>query len=81
MEVNYVELIGYIASALVLISFFMKNIRTLRLVNCFGCSFFIAYGILLESIPIIITNVAILSVNLFYLFIKKEVTPTAENQD
>jgi uncharacterized protein with PQ loop repeat len=80
MELNYVELIGYAASALVLASFFMKNIRTLRIVNCFGCFFFIIYGVLLESIPIIITNVAILAVNIYYLFLKKEKVVEAEGE-
>ena len=72
MEYNVVEMIGYAASAGVLASFFMKNIKTLRIVNCFGCFFFVVYGVLLESIPIIITNVAILLVNFYYLFIKKD---------
>jgi hypothetical protein len=72
MDANYIEMIGYAASAGVLASFFMKNINTLRIVNCFGCFFFIFYGIMLESIPIIITNVAILLVNFYYLFLKKE---------
>ncbi|ARN76576.1 uroporphyrinogen decarboxylase [Nonlabens spongiae] len=70
MSVFQVELLGYFASAMVLLSFFMKNIKMLRTVNCFGCSLFVAYGIFLGSIPIIITNVAILMVNSYYLFIK-----------
>ena len=72
MDFNYIELIGYIASALVLFSFFFRNIIRLRIVNSFGCAFFVVYGILLVSIPIIITNVAILLVNGYYLFIKKK---------
>ena len=64
---NYTEYIGYIASALVLISFLMKNITYLRVINTIGCAFFIMYGILLQSAPIIITNVAIVLVNLYYL--------------
>ncbi|HCQ29442.1 MAG TPA: uroporphyrinogen decarboxylase [Flavobacteriales bacterium] len=66
------EIIGYIASAGVLISFLMKDIKTLRLVNSIGCSLFIVYGILLGwSWPIIITNAAILGINAYYLFVKK----------
>jgi uncharacterized protein with PQ loop repeat len=72
MDTNYIEMIGYAASAGVLASFFMKNIKTLRIVNCFGCFFFVIYGVMLDSIPIIITNVAILLVNFYYLFIKKD---------
>lgn len=64
---NYVEIIGYIASAFVLLSFVMKEMTKLRYVNIVGCSFFITYGILLLSWPIIITNVAIVCVNVFYL--------------
>ena len=66
------EIIGYIASAGVLISFLMKDIKTLRLVNSIGCGLFIVYGILLGwSWPIIITNSAILGINAYYLLVKK----------
>lgn len=71
LKIDITEWIGYIASAGVLVSFLMRNIRTLRLVNSVGCIFFIIYGILLNSIPIIITNVAIVLVNFYYLFVKK----------
>ncbi|MFC7357192.1 YgjV family protein [Jejudonia soesokkakensis] len=71
MEFDTTELIGYVASGVVLLSFFMKDIRVLRMVNSVGCSFFVLYGVLLGSIPIIITNVAILLVNFYYLFLKK----------
>ncbi|APU67255.1 YgjV family protein [Christiangramia flava] len=69
--ITLTEWIGYLASFFVMISFFMRNIITLRYVNSVGCSFFIAYGILLGSWPVIITNVAILAVNFYYLFINK----------
>ena len=62
------EIIGYLASAGVLFSFLMKDIRMLRLVNTAGCALFVGYGVLLHySIPIIITNVAIIIVNIYYL--------------
>lgn len=63
----YTEYIGYIASALVLISFLMKNITRLRVINTIGCGFFILYGVFLPSVPIVLTNAAIVIVNLFYL--------------
>ncbi|MFT5908462.1 MAG: hypothetical protein ACI825_001397 [Planctomycetota bacterium] len=71
MEINPTEIIGYLASFFVLLSFFNKDMRRLRLVNSVGCALFVAYGTLLSSIPIIITNVAILLVNGYYLFVKK----------
>lgn len=73
MEFSLTELIGYFASLGVLVSFFMKDIRRLRVINTIGCILFVAYGIMLHySIPIIITNVAITAVNLYYLFLKKK---------
>jgi hypothetical protein len=71
---EYVEYVGYAASFFVLLSFLMKRMLQLRLVNIVGCLFFIAYGFLLPDIswPIIITNAAIVSVNLFYLLRTKK---------
>lgn len=65
---NTTELIGYAASAVLMVSFLMKNINTLRLINSIGAILFIIYGFMLAtSWPIIITNAFILSVNIFYL--------------
>ena len=70
------EYIGYFASLMVLLSFTMKTVRNLRLVNMMGCLLFIVYGFLMPSIriglPIIIANTAIFLVNLFYLFQRYE---------
>ena len=67
---NYVEYVGYTASLFVLLSFIMKEMIKLQLVNIVGCAFFVAYGFLLPEIawPIVFTNVAIVLVNTYYLF-------------
>jgi hypothetical protein len=68
------EIIGYIASLLVLVSFLMRNVNKLRIVNTIGCMVFIIYGILLGwSIPIIITNAAIVLINGYYLLKRNKV--------
>lgn len=68
MEFNFVEIVGYLASLGVLTSFLLKDINKLRIVNTIGCILFIFYGILLNtSWPIIITNVSITVINVFYL--------------
>lgn len=69
-----IEYIGYAASFFVLLSFLMKKMTTLRLVNIIGCALFIWYGVMLNSIPIIITNCAILIVNIYYLLKTKKET-------
>ena len=62
---NTTDLIGYAASAVLMVSFLMKNINTLRLINSIGAILFILYGFMLAtSWPVIITNAFILSVNI-----------------
>jgi len=78
LGVSHVEWYGYLASFFVLLSFFMKNITTLRYVNSIGCLFFVTYGIFLDSWPLIITNAAIVLVNAYYLFIRKKQVPADE---
>jgi uncharacterized protein with PQ loop repeat len=76
------DLVGYAASVVVLVSFLMKNINTLRIVNALGCVLFIIYGFLfnLPNLPIIITNIGILLVNGYYLFWKKEEQQVKEDK-
>lgn len=72
MEFSNTEIVGYLASLLVLVSFLMKDIRRLRFVNSLGCALFVVYGILLHySVPIILTNVSILAINFYALFVRK----------
>lgn len=67
------EWVGYLASFVLLISFTMKHVTKLRIVNSVGCALFIAYGFLLQtSWPIVITNGSIMLINAYYLFLKKD---------
>ena len=63
------ELVGYLASAVVLISFLNKNLVRLRIINLVGCALFVAYGFVLPetSWPIVITNAAIILIHFYYL--------------
>ena len=69
------EYVGYLASFMVLLSFTMKDVKKLRMVNMTGCVLFIIYGFLMPTLriglPIIIANVAILAVNIYYLVSNK----------
>jgi hypothetical protein len=68
MDITLTEAVGYLASFALMVSFLMKNINALRIVNSIGCSLFVIYGFMLAtSWPIIITNLFILGVNIFYL--------------
>jgi hypothetical protein len=77
--ISLTEWTGYFASFFVMLSFLMRNIITLRYVNSIGCLLFVGYGILLDSWPVIITNVAIVGVNIYFLFIAKKKVPVKED--
>ncbi|MCH4551356.1 uroporphyrinogen decarboxylase [Aestuariibaculum lutulentum] len=72
LGVSFTEWVGYAAMAMLLLSFTMKAVTKLRIVNSIGCLLFVIYGFMLDPIakPIIITNGAILCVNLYYLLKK-----------
>ena len=73
LETHGTELVGYLAMLVLLISFFMKDIRRLRTLNMIACALFVAYGFLLAtSWPIIISNASIMGINIYYLFLKKK---------
>lgn len=71
---NWTAWIGYLGAGLVVISFLVSSkVRIIRFINMFGAVTFITYGILLDmNLPIIIPNVFITGIQLYYLFIKKE---------
>lgn len=72
LEISPTEMVGYIAMMLLLVSFLMKDVIKLRIINSFACSFFVVYGFMLvTSWPIIISNSAIIVINLYYLILKK----------
>lgn len=72
LGISITEWVGYLASVALIISFMMKNVKTLRIINSVGAVLFIIYGYMLHtSWPIIITNVFILLTNIYYLTIKR----------
>jgi len=72
LNISITEWVGYLASLALIISFMMKNLNNLRVINSIGAILFIIYGIMLAiSWPIIITNAFILAVNIYYLTFKR----------
>jgi uncharacterized protein with PQ loop repeat len=71
MELSLAEWVGYVASAVLIFSFLLKQVRALRIVNSMGALLFVVYGILLDMAwPIIITNAFIIAANLYRLLDK-----------
>ncbi len=62
-----VEFLGYAASIMVAISLTMKDIVKLRVLNFIGCTLFAAYGLMIDSWPVVLTNGFIACVNVYFL--------------
>lgn len=67
---DIIGFLGYLASALILVSFLFGNVTKLRIVNTIGCAAFVVFGVLTNNYPIIITNAGITIINLYYLLKK-----------
>lgn len=65
--VDAVELIGYAASALIVISLMMTSLLRLRIINLVGSVTFSIYAVLIGSLPVLLTNVAITLINVHHL--------------
>lgn len=61
------EVVGYAASAIVVLSLTMKSILRLRLIGLAGSATFLVYGLLIGAIPIVITNAVIMAIHFYFL--------------
>ena len=66
-EFDGAEIVGYVASALVVLSLTMTSVVRLRTISLAGSVVFVVYGVLIGSVPIIVTNAAIAGINLWFL--------------
>lgn len=65
--IDAVELVGYVASALIVLSLAMRSVVRLRAISFVGSVTFVVYGALIGSTPIVITNAAIAVLNVWFL--------------
>jgi len=72
-ELTPEALVGYLASALIVLSLTMTSVVRLRIISLAGSVTFVVYGVLIESAPIVITNALIAVINVWFL--RKEFSP------
>ncbi|HWR09341.1 hypothetical protein [Sporomusa sp.] len=65
--INVVEWLGYLASGMVAVSFVMKSINKLRFINLVGAILFVIYGIAIQAVPVVLANLFVVGVNIYYL--------------
>lgn len=65
------ELIGVLASLIVLFSFVLNGEKAIRLVNILGAVLFVLYGVLIGSFSVWFLNGALFFVHIYKLCFKK----------
>ena len=63
----YLEIFGYMGTALVIISMMMKSINKLRMMNMAGGAVSGIYSAIIGAWPIVVMNACIITINLYYL--------------
>ena len=61
------ESIGYLATVFLGISLMTKNSIRFRWINGAGCLAFVIYGFLIGAVPVLISNLLLLVINIYYL--------------
>ena len=63
----YLEIFGYIGTALIISSMMMKSINKLRILNISGSVISVIYSILSNTWPVVLLNGALIAVNVYQL--------------
>lgn len=63
----YIDLLGYTASFIILVSLTMKSIVKLRWINAAGSLLFVVFAYLTRSAPTVVMNLGIIFIDLFFV--------------
>jgi len=61
------EVFGYFGTALVIVSFFMKDIKWLRGINMAGGLVSLIYAICVNTMPVVVLNSVLITINAYQL--------------
>lgn len=64
---NWLEIFGYLGSALVAYSFSCKNILHLRIFNILGASIITIYALIIEAYPVMVLDGLIVLINIYHI--------------
>jgi len=66
------EIMAYIGSVIIFISFCTKNVSLLRVLNNIGCLIFLFYAIHHGRTPLILLNSMVILVNIYHIWSDKK---------
>lgn len=61
------QILGLIATILIVLSFCFKNIKTIRFINLIGSFCFVVYGLSIGALYTWIANLILIFIQLYYL--------------
>ncbi len=53
---NYFEIIGFVATVILVIAYLFHNLLTVRKINTVACVIFVIYGILIKAYSVVLSN-------------------------
>ena len=59
----FIEIIGYIGTAVVLASMLMTSMTRLRIINMCGSTLSAVYALITGALPVVVLNVALITIN------------------
>lgn len=65
---DYIQIIGFIATLLTILSFTFKEILTIRMVNVLGSFVWLLYGFYTKDHPVIMVNVSVILIQIWGIF-------------
>lgn len=68
MNTLYIDLLGYLASFIILVSLTMRSIVKLRVINALGSALFVCFAVLTGSMPVLVMNLGIILIDLWYVY-------------
>ncbi|MFS4457375.1 uroporphyrinogen decarboxylase [Maribacter sp. 2304DJ31-5] len=66
--IDWIEVLGYLASVLIAVSLMMASMIRLRVFNLIGAFLFGTYGVLIGAFPVAFLNYFIALTNVYYLW-------------
>ncbi len=71
MNPDIISVIGYAASFFVVLSFMLKDLKKIRVINLIGCICFVIWGVFSGMLwPIIIPNAILCGIQIYHLLKK-----------
>ena len=63
----YLELFGYLGTALIIVSMMMTSVTKLRILNISGSIISMIYAVIMHTYPVVLLNACLTVVNLYHL--------------